>query len=170
MSSCHSNCLLLAALTLLSLSVFLCSSPSSRRLMHEHFCYWALLHSSLSGCFMMQGGKPQRHWSVSASRAFSPHFHFYSSLLLSSFYALLPFSHLAQPQTSAQVHVEHVLSVIHTWHAHTLEQPWGAGLRCMSVLNHLTPSQEVDHLTIEELKRKTTFLLPLLMHVCIVLT
>lgn len=40
---------------------FWSSSPSSGAFMPEHFYYWALLHSSVSGCSVIRGGRPQRH-------------------------------------------------------------------------------------------------------------
>lgn len=55
------------------------------------FYDWALLHSSVSGWSMVQGGRLQKHWSISVpSSVLSPHFpSSSSSFLLSSFYIWL---------------------------------------------------------------------------------
>lgn len=35
--------------------------PSVVAFVPERFYYWALLHSSVSGCCVIRGGRPQRH-------------------------------------------------------------------------------------------------------------
>lgn len=102
--------------------------PFIRAFMPEHFYYWALLHSSVSGCSVIWGGRPQRHWSISAPSALYPHFT--SSpppppplfSLLSSFFIWLRSSLLPiwpfNKQVHADTHSVHtciVLSVTHTY-------------------------------------------------------
>lgn len=86
--------------------------PFIRAFIPEHFYYWALLHSSVSGCSVIRGGRPQRHWSISAPSVLSPHFpssfHF-SAIILFYLALFFFFAHLAPPQTSA---------CRHTWCTH----------------------------------------------------
>lgn len=105
------------------------SSPFIWAFIPEHFYYWALLHSSVSGCSVIWGGRPQRHWSISAPSALSPYFP--SSFLFLCYHPFfwtlfISFAHLARPQTNTCRHTYYAhinCGLSHTWirvHAHML--------------------------------------------------